>query len=84
MLPSKFDWLPFNLKLEWKENHVCNLYRTLQCKFPSEDCLHINGYMLTTDRLLTTSDVRLIKWLTGFTVDTKFEELHYIQTDWQV
>ena len=80
----KEDWLPFDLKLEWKENHVCNLYRTLQCKFPSEDCLHISGWMLTTDKLLTTSDVRLIKWITGFTVDAKFEELHYIQTDWQI
>lgn len=81
-IKEEFSWLPFDLKLEWKENHVCNLYRTLQCKFPSNDCLHIKGWMLTTDKKLTTSDVRLIKWLTGFTVDAEFEELHYIQKDW--
>ena len=76
------EQLPFNMKLVWKEHHSCRLHREGLCKFPSPDCLDINGWLLQTDRELTTSDVRVIKWLTGFTVDAKFTELPYIQKDW--
>ena len=44
--------------------------------------MHIHGTLLTTDRTLTTSDVRLIKWLTGYTVDADFYESPYISEDW--
>lgn len=76
------DKLPFDLKLVWKEHHSCRLHREGLCKFPSSDCLNINGWLLQTDRELTTTDVRIIKWLTGFTVDAKFVELPYMQEDW--
>ena len=76
------DKLPFDLKLVWKEHHSCRLHREGLCKFPSPDCLDINGWLLQTDRELTTTDVRIIKWLTGFTVDAKFVELPYMQEDW--
>lgn len=79
---SIIDQLPFDLKLVWKEHHSCRLHREGLCKFPSPDCLDINGWLLQTDRELTTTDVRIIKWLTGFTVDAKFVELPYMQEDW--
>lgn len=74
--------LPFGLKFVHKEDHQCRLHREGLCKFPSDDCMHINGTLLTTDRVLTTSDVRLIKWLTGYTVDADFVESPYISEDW--
>lgn len=74
--------LPFDLKLIYKEDHQCRLHREGLCKFPSDDCMHIHGALLTTDRVLTTSDVRLIKWLTGYTVDADFIESPYISNDW--
>lgn len=74
--------LPFDLKLIYKEDHQCRLHREGLCKFPSDDCMHIHGALLTTDRVLTTSDVRLIKWLTGYTVDADFIESPYISKDW--
>lgn len=75
--------LPFGLKFVHKEDHQCRLHREGLCKFPSDDCMHIHGTLLTTDRVLTTSDVRLIKWLTGYTVDTDFIESPYISDDWK-
>ena len=73
---------PFELKLVYKEDHQCRLHREGLCKFPSNDCMHIQGALLTTNRVLTTSDVRLIKWLTGYTVDAEFYESPYISEDW--
>ena len=40
--------------------------------------------LLQTDRKLTTSDVRVIKWITGMTVDAIFEESPYISSDWLI
>ena len=76
--------LPFDLKLVYKENHQCKLHREGLCKFPSQDCLNIKGTLLQTDRKLTTSDVRVIKWITGMTVDAIFEESPYISSDWLI
>jgi hypothetical protein len=76
--------LPFDLQFVYKEKHECRLHREGLCKFPSDDCMNIKGVLLTTDRKLTTSDVRVIKWLTGFTVDADFEESPYISEDWLV
>lgn len=72
------------LKLVWKDKHQCRLHRKGLCKFPSHDCMNINGWLLQTDKVLTTSDVRVIKWLTGFTVDADFTELPYISEDWYI
>ena len=38
--------------------------------------------MLKINESLTTSDVRVIKWLTGMTVDADFEESPYINERW--
>jgi hypothetical protein len=46
--------------------------------------MNISGTLLTTDRQLTTSDGRLIKWITGFTVDADFVESPYISEDWLI
>ena len=84
-----WDWeeeskkFPFDLKMVYKQNHECRLHREGLCKFPSDDCMNISGNLLTTDRKLTTSDVRVIKWLTGFTVDADFVESPYISEDWK-
>ena len=75
--------LPFNMEVVKKEHHSCRLHRDGLCKFPSQDCMDINGYMFKTDRKLTTSDVRLVKWLTGYTVDADFIESPYISKDWK-
>ena len=74
--------IPFEFELVDKENHVCTLYKNGLCKFPSNDCLHISGKMVKIKEEITTTDVRLIKWLTGYTVDAKFVELPYMSTAW--
>lgn len=79
ILPESFE-----LELVWKEKHNCRLHRKGLCKFPSSDCMNINGWMLKTDKRLTTTDVRLIKWITGFTVDAEFVECPYMSADWKI
>jgi hypothetical protein len=52
------------------------------CKFAHNDCKNISGKLIKIDDKITTSDVRLIKWLTGYTVDCEFNELEYISNNW--
>ena len=75
--------IPFDYKLIHKENHVCPLYSNGLCKFPSDDCKNISGKIIKIDEPITTTDVRVIKWLTGFTVDAPFTELPYISKKWK-
>jgi hypothetical protein len=44
--------------------------------------MHITGKLIQIDEEITTTDVRLIKWLTGYTVDAKFIESPYINKKW--
>lgn len=76
--------LPFNYELVYKDKHICELFANGLCKFPSDDCMNISGKMIKISDELTTSDVRLIKWLTGYTVDVKFVELPYIHNEWSI
>ena len=76
ILPIKFEILD-------KEDHACVLKRNGLCPFPTEDCGHISGKVIKTDEKLTTSDVRVIKWLTGMTVDADFYESPYISKFWE-
>ncbi len=76
------DLIPFPYDIINKENHVCILKKKGICEFPTPDCEHISGSIIHTDKLLTTSDVRVIKWLTGYTVDADFQESPYISEDW--
>ena len=50
--------------------------------FPTEDCSNISGKMIKIDEKITTTDVRIIKWLTGYTVIADFEELPYMSKKW--
>ncbi len=82
-LPNKLDIdLPFDYDIVKKEKHVCGLVKLGVCKFPSEDCKNLKGKFIKIDKEISTSDVRLIKWLTGFTVDAPFVESPYISTNW--
>ena len=74
--------IPFNFELVDKQNHVCTLYQNGLCQFPSYDCMHISGKMIKINEEITTTDVRLIKWLTGYTVDAKFIEEPYMSKAW--
>lgn len=75
--------IPFKYRVVYKENHVCILKRTGICEFPTDDCSKIRGHLIQVDEKITTSDVRVIKWLTGMTVDANFEEMSYISQAWE-
>lgn len=74
--------IPFDYEIVNKENHVCILKQKGICEFPTEDCAHISGNIIKINQKLTTSDVRIIKWLTGYTVDADFYETSLISEDW--
>ncbi len=74
--------IPFNYKIIEKDNHECILKRKGICEFPSDDCSHISGKIIKINDDITTSDVRVIKWLTGYTVDADFIESPYISKAW--
>lgn len=74
--------IPFKYEIISKQNHVCILKQKGICEFPTEDCSHIHGNIIHISQPLTTSDVRLIKWLTGYTVDADFYESPLISETW--
>lgn len=74
--------LNFQHKVVEKENHECILKKKGICNFPTEDCSHISGKIIKTDVPLTTADVRLVKWLTGMTVDADFYESPKLSSFW--
>lgn len=80
--PDLHDVIPFDYEVVTKEHHVCVLMKNGMCEFPTPDCANIHGKILKIDEPLTTSDVRVIKWLTGYTVDASFYESPYIHEKW--
>jgi hypothetical protein len=74
--------IPFKHKIIFKDKHICTLHKKGLCKFAHNDCKNISGKLIKIDDKITTSDVRLIKWLTGYTVDCEFNELEYISNNW--
>ena len=74
--------IPFEYKIINKNNHICILKQKGICEFPTEDCAHISGNIIHIKEKITTSDVRIIKWLTGYTVDASFYESPYISEKW--
>lgn len=74
--------IPFKYEIINKEKHECILKKKGICEFPTEDCSNINGNIIKITEPLTTSDVRIIKWLTGYTVDANFYESPYISETW--
>ncbi len=80
---AKFDEvIPFAYEILTKDRHECILKKQGVCEFPTEDCSRISGKIIKIDKPITTSDVRVIKWLTGMTVDANFFESPYISEDW--
>ena len=76
------DIIPFEYEIINKKDHVCILKQKGICEFPTEDCAHISGNIIHIPQMLTTSDVRIIKWLTGYTVDANFYESPKISEAW--
>lgn len=76
--------LPFEYEFIDKDKHCCILYKNGICKFPSNDCTNISGKLIKINEKITSSDLRVIKWLTGFTVDCDFNELEFINQKWKV
>jgi len=78
------ELIPFHFTIENKTNHECILKKKGICEFPSDDCSRISGDILVIkDDKLTTADVRVIKWLTGLTVDADFEESSLLNDKWK-
>jgi hypothetical protein len=76
------DKIPFDFEIIHKENHECILKAKGICEFPTIDCSHINGNIIKINDKLTTADVRVIKWLTGYTVDADFVEFQHLTDNW--
>lgn len=74
--------IPFKYEILNKKDHVCILKQKGICEFPTEDCSHISGNIIRIQDTITTSDVRVIKWLTGYTVDANFYESSKISENW--
>ena len=78
--------LPFDYDTVYKTDHVCGLKKSGECEFPDIECSNIKGDLIKPRTItnMTTSDVRLIKWLTGLTADVSFYESHYISDFWKI
>lgn len=74
--------IPFEYEIINKQEHVCILKQKGICEFPTEDCSHISGNIIKINDIITTSDVRVIKWLTGYTVDANFYDSPNISEVW--
>jgi hypothetical protein len=72
--------LPFEYRLEYRDSHKCMLHDT--CPHPHSDCTKIYGKLIVIDEPITTADVRVIKWLTGYTVAANFTESNFISEKW--
>jgi hypothetical protein len=77
------DIVPFDFEIIEKQNHECILKKKNICEFPTDDCSKISGKIIKIDKKLTTADVRVIKWLTGYTVDADFEESNFLSDEWK-
>lgn len=73
--------LPFEYEVVYAVNRTCMWFHK-GCSFPSDDCKHLSGYFIKLDKDITTSDVRMIKWLTGMTVIADFVESPYLSSFW--
>jgi len=75
--------VPFDFEIIYKKNHVCILKQKNICEFPTADCSNIEGNIIKIDEKITTADVRVIKWLTGYTVDADFYESSLLSNCWK-
>ena len=80
---SKIEHLvPFDFDIIYKEHHECILKTKKICEFTTKDCSNINGNIIKINKKITTADVRVIKWLTGYTVDADFYESQHLSDEW--
>ena len=77
---TRFE-LPFGHIVTKSEGHQCPWLHK-GCSFPSADCSNLSGWFIDVGRKVTTADVRVIKWLTGLTVCSDFEESQYLSEIW--
>jgi hypothetical protein len=78
------DLIPFPFTIEEKTNHECILKKKGICEFPTDDCSKISGKIIKINYKITTADVRMIKWLTGYTVDADFYESNFLNDNWRM
>ena len=63
--------------------NVCSLANIDYLKYAKKYGIkNISGNVIHISKMLTTSDVRVIKWLTGYTVDANFNDSFLISEDW--
>lgn len=74
--------IPFEYKIINKEEHECILKKKGICQAPTDDCSHISGKLIYIPERITITDVRIIKWLTGYTVDACFYESPNMSSKW--
>lgn len=76
----KFD-LPFYHRIVKKQGHQCPWLHN-GCSFPTADCSNLSGWFIEVDNMVNTADVRVIKWITGLTVASDFEESSQLSDIW--
>lgn len=74
--------IPFEHEIIFKQKHECILHKKGICKFANNDCKNISGKMIKINQKITSSDLRVIKWLSGYTIDCDFIELEYLSDNW--
>lgn len=74
--------IPFEHEIITKQKHQCILHKKGTCLFANNDCKNISGKMIKINQKITSSDLRVIKWLTGMTVDCDFDEIEFISNNW--
>ena len=74
--------VPFDFDIVYKKAQECILKTKKICEFTTHDCSNINGNIIQIKQKLTTADVRVIKWLTDYTVDADFEESQFLSDEW--
>lgn len=74
--------IPFKYNIEYVNKHKCSYHHL--CKYPHPDCTNISGYIIKIDKQLTSADVRVIKWLTGYTVKANFTESNFLSDEWKL
>lgn len=74
--------IPFEYEIIHKNKHVCILHKKGICKYANSDCMNITGKVIKINQKITSSDLRVIKWLYGYTVDCDFDEIEFISKNW--
>jgi len=83
LFPYALPQIPFKHKIVFKKKHVCSMKKKKICNFPTRDCSMIKGHLIKIRKKITTADVRMIKWLTGFTVEADFVESPFLSDEWK-